>query len=648
MRQSSLAVAMLAVVHLLAFGPASPAAAATFDAQVDASQSAVEGSHDTSNSDQETLSSSPATADLTFSGSSSAFSLPQRTGSTQATASARSQFDANFLELGVFATTKTSGTNGDGGQFDYRSTCNASASFLDSITVTGGTTGAIGYIHATFALDGVLTSSAAPGLNESVASLLVMAADSIGGFLTLSLSSSDGQAAVVPPKVDFYMKYRFDEEAPFSVSMFAHAFGYLASTASNMTAKADFKNTLRFVTAEILDFDFAPLCADIVSSSGLVYPFGPLDHIVLTPQDATTGAGVPQVYSVRGVDANCHDLGDISSIATLSISPNGTCTGTSCTATVLGVHTVTVHAGGKTAQTTLTIVPGPLHHLVLSPSSATITAGGSQAYTAEGFDAYGNSRGDATAETTFTVSPNGSCAGASCGATAAGPHTVTGTDSGKTGTASLTVNPGPLDHITITPANVTTTAGGSQTYQAHGFDAYENPLGDVTGATTFSISPDGSCNGATCTASIVGPHTVTGDDGGLQATANFNVVAGPPRPDLAITAVNNGPATINRFGRISASDTITNQGTAQSRFSVTRYYISLDQFKNGGDRILLGLRFVGRLNPGQSSSGGENLFVFGAAPGTYYLLACADDLALIAESDESNNCLASPTQIVIQ
>jgi hypothetical protein len=94
----------------------------------------------------------------------------------------------------------------------------------------------------------------------------------------------------------------------------------------------------------------------------------------------------------------------------------------------------------------LQVTAGGLDHLVLSPASATIAAGGSQAYTAEGRDQYDNSLGDVTASTTFTISPEGSCSGASCTASAAGPHTVTGTKTGKTGTASLQVsfvkNPG--------------------------------------------------------------------------------------------------------------------------------------------------------------------------------------------------------------
>ena len=86
---------------------------------------------------------------------------------------------------------------------------------------------------------------------------------------------------------------------------------------------------------------------------------------------------------------------------------------------------------------------------MISPSTASISAGGSQAYTAMGFDSHSNSLGDVTGDTTFSITPDGTCSGASCGSTIAGPHTVTGTDGSAQDTASLTVNPGGLASIVI-------------------------------------------------------------------------------------------------------------------------------------------------------------------------------------------------------
>ena len=165
----------------------------------------------------------------------------------------------------------------------------------------------------------------------------------------------------------------------------------------------------------------------------------------------------------------------------------------------------------------------------LLPASATITAGGSRAYTAEGRDQYDNSLGDVTASTTFSIGPNGSCTGANCTATLAGTHTVTGSDGGKTGTASLSVTAGAPDHLVLAPASATVAAGGSQAYTAEGRDQYNNSLGDVTSSAAFSISPEGSCLAATCTASAAGIHTVTGSLLGATGTASLQVTA-CPRP----------------------------------------------------------------------------------------------------------------------
>jgi hypothetical protein len=167
--------------------------------------------------------------------------------------------------------------------------------------------------------------------------------------------------------------------------------------------------------------------------------------------------------------------------------------------------------------------PGPLDHLVVSPASASISAGGSQAFTAEGFDHFNNDLGDVTASSTFGITPDGSCTGASCTATVAGSHTVTATDGTATGTATLTVNPGPLDHLVVSPASASISAGGSQAFTAEGFDAYNNDLGDVTASSTFGITPDGSCTGATCTATVAGSHTITATDGTATGTATLTV-----------------------------------------------------------------------------------------------------------------------------
>ena len=100
------------------------------------------------------------------------------------------------------------------------------------------------------------------------------------------------------------------------------------------------------------------------------------------------------------------------------------------------------------------LAAGPLDHIVISPDDATVTAGTTQAYTAEGFDALDNSLGDVTGDTSFSIDGAGTCTDANCGSDVAGGYIVTGTDGLLTDTAALTV-----EAITHTVSGLVTAEG---------------------------------------------------------------------------------------------------------------------------------------------------------------------------------------------
>jgi len=121
------------------------------------------------------------------------------------------------------------------------------------------------------------------------------------------------------------------------------------------------------------------------------------------------------------------------------------------------------------------------------------------------------------------------------------------------------------------------------------------------------------------------------------------------RPDLVGTAVTTNPtAPVRAPGTaFSVTDTVRNLGPVASAPSVTRYYLSLDSVKGAGDVLLVGNRAVPGLAAGAVHSGAVNVTIPATTPlHSYFLLACADDLAKVAESDETNNCVASPTATV--
>src|SRR5207245_4137899 len=141
----------------------------------------------------------------------------------------------------------------------------------------------------------------------------------------------------------------------------------------------------------------------------------------------------------------------------------------------------------------LTVVPAALASITLTPSSSTVAADQPQPYFAHGLDAYGNSRGDRTAHTVFTIDGAGTCAANACGSHLAGDYTVTGTDGAFTDTSDLSVVPAALASITLTPSSSTVAADQTQAYTAEGFDAYGNSRGDRTAHTVFTITGAGTC-----------------------------------------------------------------------------------------------------------------------------------------------------------
>ena len=223
--------------------------------------------------------------------------------------------------------------------------------------------------------------------------------------------------------------------------------------------------------------------------------------------------------------------------AVMDCRPGTTCAGTDWSPSLSSetYHAVVGYWDGTTSvvatsnAVTVAWVPNSIE---LTPATASIVAAGSQAYTVEGFDGADASLGDVTSDTTFTISGGGSCAGSSCTSTVAGNHTVTGSDGVTTATATLNVTPGPADHLVLSPADATISAGAPpEIYTANSVDSYGNVIADVTSATTFSLSnasgSAGSCTGAACSPTVVGAITVSAVDGSLHASTTLNVTVGP-------------------------------------------------------------------------------------------------------------------------
>jgi len=199
---------------------------------------------------------------------------------------------------------------------------------------------------------------------------------------------------------------------------------------------------------------------------------------------------------------------------------------------LVGTAVIRADTAGITGDSGLiSVSPGALHHIVVSPSSSTIAAGDSQAFTAEAFDAQGNTRGDVTGSTLFTMNLDGACTGASCSATLAGPHTVTGTYLSKSDTVDVTVGVGAASAststITAAPASIAGDGVTTSTITVRLKDQYGNALSTSGGSVTLGVSGaggslgsvtdhgDGTYTATYTSAATTGVATITGE---LDAT----------------------------------------------------------------------------------------------------------------------------------
>jgi RHS repeat-associated protein len=322
----------------------------------------------------------------------------------------------------------------------------------------------------------------------------------------------------------------------------------------------------------------------VTGSAGVQVAPAALEHLALSPPSASAAAGASQSYTAQGLDRFGNSLGDLTSATTFTIAPNGTCTGAVCTATVAGAHTVTGKDGTATGTTTLTIHPAGVDHFTVGPVGGQ-TAGTAFTVAVTAYDQYGNIKTDYTGHPTLTgtlnLAPTG-CPGP-CSPTylldpfaggksaahvtdylAETGRTLTVTDGAATSTSQpFNITAAALDHLVLTPGSVSVTAGTAQVFAAQGFDTYGNSLGDLTTATTFTIAPDGTCTGPSCTANIPGPHTVTGKTGAATGTAILTVHPGavthftfdPIGPQTAGTAFTVAVTAYDQYGNIDTDYT---------------------------------------------------------------------------------------------
>ena len=174
-------------------------------------------------------------------------------------------------------------------------------------------------------------------------------------------------------------------------------------------------------------------------------------------------------------------------------------------------------------------------HLALVPAAASIVAGATQAYTAEGFDSANADLGDLTSLTTFTINGAGTCAGNLCGSAVGGDYTVTGTFGTATGSTSLHVARTGSTFFPLSPTRLLDTRSGtglSGTFTSHV-------------ARTFAVAGRGGVP-ASATA-VTGNLTVTGQ------TARGYLFVGPTPMNNPTSSMLNFPLGDDRANAVTVA-----------------------------------------------------------------------------------------------
>ena len=229
-------------------------------------------------------------------------------------------------------------------------------------------------------------------------------------------------------------------------------------------------------------------------------------------------------------------------------------------ALAVGSSTITVSAPTVTPATvTVAVAPDSpaLKTITISPMTATVQVGQMQAYTAQGYDQYGNP----FAVQNFTYASQGTAilSGNSLQALSVGSATITASSGGVTSrAATLTVVqiPPTLKSITLSASQTSLSIGGTAILTAIGADQYGNP---------FSFPPTFTLSGS---AVSVSGTTVTGAaQGSARITASYgSVTSNPISFSVALAS-----QTVS-FPTPASQAALTNEGltaTASSGLSLT-------------------------------------------------------------------------------
>ncbi|HLF06149.1 MAG TPA: Ig-like domain-containing protein [Thermoplasmata archaeon] len=265
---------------------------------------------------------------------------------------------------------------------------------------------------------------------------------------------------------------------------------------------------------------------------------GTITRIDVTPSTATITADQTQQLSAKAFDVNNNQVN-----ATFAWTASGGTVDANglYTPQATGTFDVTATSGTISGKSVVTVTHGVAVSLAVTPANPSVAADQTLRFAAEGKDAKGNAWPISPA--TWTVAGGAGAGAIDSGGLytpdKVGTYTIEGADPASTlkGTTQVTVTPGAVATITLTPATVKITADETQQFSASAADSKGNPISPVwswttTGGTVSSsglYSPD-----------KIGTFNVQASAGGKSASASIEVTPGA----LAKIVVSPGGQTI--------------------------------------------------------------------------------------------------------
>lgn len=233
-----------------------------------------------------------------------------------------------------------------------------------------------------------------------------------------------------------------------------------------------------------------------------------------------------------------------------------------------GQEIIRLTAGNVTAQVPVTITAGRVHLIRMHPPEATLTAGDKVVFAAKAFDAEGNdvplTPAWAVGGAVGSVSEDGVFQ-----AVRVGSGHVSVQMEGVVAMAPVTVQPGPVARIVVTPESVAADAGDTLDFTAAALDAQ----GNVTPSElSWAISPEESGRALATAGSFqvlkAGESTVTASADGIRGAARVRIAPG------AVTELFVSPPQIGLNAgesievSVSARDAYGNEPTLSPEYAV--------------------------------------------------------------------------------